>query len=84
MARKNYWGNYRCKHKVAKGNKVCIPAYEFDEFRCPGAHLPGNRWCHSRKGLRKDQEGHWVYIDRGKHFKQKKGKKGPYVHYSTL
>ena len=84
MAKKNYWGNYRQKHKVAKGNKLCIPAYEFDQFKNPGARLPGNRRCHSRKGLYKDRQGHWRNMDGDRLFTQKKGKKGPYVHYSTL
>ena len=84
MARKNYWGNYRRKHKISKGNILCIPSHEFDQFKHPGARLTGKRRCFSRQGLYKNNAGHWVVQESGRLYKQKKGKKGPYVHYSTL
>ena len=82
MAR--HWGNYRRKHKISKGNNLCISADTIDEFRVPNAKLSGRRRCYSRKGLYRDKKGHWRQIDGDGRFKQKRGKKGPYVHWSTL
>ena len=84
MGGKRHWGNYRRKNKISKGNKMCIPAYEFDQFKNPGARLTGDRRCHSRKGLYKDKKGHWRNIKGDRLFTQTKGKKGPYVHWSTV
>ena len=87
VKRHSFFTDYRKKHNVGKGWKVCVPAREFDQFTRPGVTLTGAQRCHSRRLLKKSSTGRWNYAD-GKPYKQKKGlnrhNRGPFVHIGAV
>ena len=83
VKRHKFFTDYRKKHNVPKGYKVCESAREFDIFKRPGVTLTGAQRCHSRRLLKKSSTGRWVQAN-GKPYKQKKGHRGPFVHIGTV
>ena len=47
VKRHSFFTDYRKKHNVPKGYKVCESAREFDRFKRPGVTLTGAQRCHS-------------------------------------